>query len=111
MVQSVRPQDASGVYRRTIDATQPVDAATPQRTGGPTRARRADTVALSEQGLQLARALEAANAAPEVRAELVDQIKLSVADGTYRVAAGAIALRLLGSNDGEAAAPAAGAQG
>jgi flagellar biosynthesis anti-sigma factor FlgM len=60
--------------------------------------------------MQLARALEAAHAAPEVRAELVQQLKSSVSDGTYRVDAGQLAARMLAAEAAGGTASAEGAQ-
>ncbi len=110
MVQSVRPQDASSVYRRTLGGINPADATPPPRsTGAPARSRRVDSVALSDEAVLLARALEAAEQTPDVRADLVQGLRAAVDDGTYRVDAAQIAARLL-AGASESAAPADGAQ-
>jgi negative regulator of flagellin synthesis FlgM len=96
MVQSVRPQDASGIYRRTLGGVSGAEGAAPARSNGaPGRARRTDSVALSEQARLLARALEVVEEAPDARAELVTRLRAAVEDGTYRVDANQIAARLL----------------
>lgn len=111
MVQSVRPQDASGVYRRTLGGVDPAGVAAPQRSGGGAgRTRRADSVALSNQAVLLARALQAAEQTPDVRAELVQSLRTAVQDGTYSVDAGVIAARLLASAGSDSVAPADGVQ-
>ncbi len=98
MVQSVRPQDASGVYRRTLGEVGQTGAAAPSRsTGGAGRTRRSDSVALSEQARLLARSLEAAEGASDVRPELVEELRGQVNDGTYRVNVNQIAARMLQS--------------
>ncbi|MCC6238655.1 MAG: flagellar biosynthesis anti-sigma factor FlgM [Dehalococcoidia bacterium] len=95
MVQSVRPQDASGVYRRSLGEVGQAGGAAQTRTGGAVRARRSDSVALSEQARLLARTLEAAEAASDVRPELVESLRTRVNDGTYSVNANQIAARML----------------
>ncbi len=111
MVQSVRPQDASGIYRRTIGGINPADVAPAQRsTGGAPRVRRADTVALSEEAMLLARALEAAEHGPDVRTDLVQGLRAAVHDGTYRVDATQIAARMLAASASDAATAADGPQ-
>ncbi len=95
MVQSVRPQDASGVYRRALGEVAQAGGAMQSRAGGAARTRRADSVALSEQARLLARSLEAAEAASDVRPELVENLRSQVNDGTYRVNANQIAARML----------------
>lgn len=96
MVQSVRPQDASGVYRRTLgEVSQAGTSGQSRAAGGAGRTRRSDSVALSEQARLLARTLEAAEAASDVRPELVDELRTQVNDGTYRVNVNQIAARML----------------
>lgn len=105
MVQSIRPQDASGVYRRNLaGATAAEGASAPRGAAGAGRSRRTDSVALSSEALLLARSLQAAHAAPELREQLVAQLRASVQDGTYRVDARRIAGELLGQGGAPAAA-------
>ena len=54
-------------------------------------AAQADRLALSPEALTLARALEALRRVPEVREELVEQLRAAVAAGQYQVDPGAIA--------------------
>jgi flagellar biosynthesis anti-sigma factor FlgM len=97
MVQSIRPQDASGVYRRNLAGAAAVEGASTHRAanGSGTRTRRTDSVALSNEAVLLARSLQAAQGAPEVRDALVAHLRASVQDGTYRVDAQRIAGQLL----------------
>lgn len=112
MVQSIRPQDASGVYRRNLAGATAAEGTPAQRAanGGGGRTRRTDSVALSSEAVLLARSLQAAQGAPEIREELVAQLRASVQDGTYRVDAQRIAGQLLAaSREHEGATGAAGA--
>ena len=96
MVQSVRPQDASGVYRRTLgEVGQTAGPGQSRTSGGASRARRGDSVALSEQARLLARTLEATEAASDVRPALVEELRAQVNDGTYRLNVNQIAARML----------------
>lgn len=94
MVQAVRPQDASGIYQRSVGAAAEAEAVAPGRArpaseGG--RARRADAVALSEQAQALVRARQTVDEAPAVRESLVASLRQQVLDGSYPVDADAIA--------------------
>ena len=100
MVQPIRPQDASGIYRQQATATSRAAGAgnTPEAGGsrGAGRAgRRADHVELSSQAQEMQRALEAVNDQPEIRADRVTELRAQIADGTYRVDARTIAARLV----------------
>jgi len=100
MVQPIRPQDASGIYRRHV-----TDAAA---TGGPAsgadatrgadgagRGRRSDSVSLSSNAQSIRRVFDAINDGSDVRTDLVEQLQARIADGSYEVDARAIAERLL----------------
>ena len=100
MVQPIRPQDASGVYRQQAAATAGAKAAEGGTDAGQARAagrggRRADQVQLSSQAQELQRALDAVTAEPDVRAARVDALRQQVASGTYEVDARAIASRMV----------------
>ncbi|MFN8638336.1 MAG: flagellar biosynthesis anti-sigma factor FlgM [Dehalococcoidia bacterium] len=108
MVQSVRPQDASSVYRRTLGAVAPGEAAAASpRPATAARSRRTDSVALSDQAQLLARALDATTQATDTRAALVASLRASVQDGTYVANAGDTAAAMLAA---DAAEPIDGAQ-
>jgi negative regulator of flagellin synthesis FlgM len=113
MVQSIRPQDASGVYRRNLSGLGASEGApSPRAAAGSTRARRSDSVALSDEAQLLARSLHAAESVPDVRETLVAQLRASVQDGTYRVDARRIAQQLLAAaNEARDLAGAGGAEG
>jgi negative regulator of flagellin synthesis FlgM len=95
MVQSIRPQDASGIYRRNLAGAAAAEGAPQRAAGGSGRGRRTDSVALSSEAVLLARSLQAVQGSPEVRADLVAQLRASVQDGTYRIDAQRIAGQLL----------------
>lgn len=65
----------------------------PSRTDGPASQ---DKVSLSAQARDVQRAAEAAQAVPELRAELVEDLRRRIAAGTYHVPAEALADLLLG---------------
>ena len=56
---------------------------------------RSDRVDISSGAMQICRAHEAVESAPETRAELVARLQREVAEGTYRVDTRALAQRLL----------------
>ena len=58
----------------------------------------ASSVEISEQALEMARAHEAVQKAPDVRADRVAEIKKQVEDGTYSVPPEVLAARLLGGS-------------
>ncbi len=57
-----------------------------------------DTLEISDRARELARAHEAVEAAPDVRAEKVARIKQQVESGTYSVPAEELAKKLLGGS-------------
>lgn len=60
-----------------------------------------DSVEISERARELARAQQAVEAAPDVRADKVAELKQRIADGTYEVPAEALADKLLDINSGD----------
>ncbi|SRR5581483_4559242 len=56
-----------------------------------------DTLEVSARGRELAKAQEAVDAAPDVRADKVADIKKRIEDGTYNVPADVLARKLLGN--------------
>jgi flagellar biosynthesis anti-sigma factor FlgM len=57
-----------------------------------------DTVEISDQARELARARQAVDAAPEVRSDKVASIKKRIEDGTYSVSPELLARKLLQQN-------------
>jgi negative regulator of flagellin synthesis FlgM len=55
-----------------------------------------DTLEVSARGRELAKAQQAVDATPDVRADKVSDIKQRIADGTYHVSADVLARKLLG---------------
>ena len=101
MMQPIRPQDASNVYRqqaasttRAGGSTPPVggDASAPAGTRG---GRRIDRVTLSPEGLQLQRVLDAMGQVPDVREARVAALRQQIADGTYDRGIAEVAQRLV----------------
>ena len=93
MLQPIRPQDATGIYRQQISqAAQAAQAAEgPRAAGRGTAARRVDEVSVSERARELQRALQAADQHPDVRPDVVAQLRQAVESGTYQVDAAAVA--------------------
>lgn len=108
MVQPIRPHDASGIYRaQGATAGAPAEAAAGGR-GRAARARsagRTDSATFSPRALELARAQQAAAAAPELRAGRIAQVRADLQSGTYRLDPVAIARAMV---RGSAGAPAPG---
>ena len=59
-----------------------------------------DTVEISDRSRELARARQAVDAAPDVRADKVAEIKKRIEDGTYTVSPHLLAQKLLEGSDG-----------
>lgn len=89
MMQPIRPQDASSVYRQQAASTSRTPGATPPAgsedgaSGAARGGRRVDRVTLSPEGLQLQRVLDAMGEVPDVREERVAALRQQIADGTY----------------------------
>ena len=79
---SVRRNDRSGGETQKPDVQAP-----------------SDTVEISDQARELARARQAVDAAPEVRSDKVASIKKRIEDGTYSVSPELLARKLLQNND------------
>ena len=58
-----------------------------------------DSVQISDEARELAKARQAVDAAPEVRSEKVASIRKSIQDGTYSVSPELLARKLLASNN------------
>ncbi len=100
MVQPVRPQDVSGLYRQQAattsragapGASDPRDAA----AGGARGGRRSDQVMLSEEARQLRRVLDALDATPDERADRIAALREQIDAGTYDRGILQIATRLV----------------
>jgi flagellar biosynthesis anti-sigma factor FlgM len=59
-----------------------------------------DTLEISDGARELARARQAVDAAPDVRAEKVADIKKRIEDGTYTVSPHVLAQKILDESDG-----------
>jgi flagellar biosynthesis anti-sigma factor FlgM len=92
---------------RSVTSSQPLRPTTPP-TAGPAKGsagRTADEaqavgqpaarVEISARGRELNAALDAANAAPDVRTDKVNDVKQRIAQGTYAVNAEVVARRIL----------------
>jgi negative regulator of flagellin synthesis FlgM len=86
MVQPIRPNDASGIYRQQVGQAEAAEAAAQaRRAGGASAGQRADRVTLSEGAREFARIMDAVKAAPDTRAERVDALRDRIAAGQYEV--------------------------
>lgn len=97
MVEPIRPQDATGVYQRQVEATGGAMRTTPGRgtTAAGGTGRRADSVTLSEQARRLQRVLTVVSGLPDVRNERIAELRARLASGDYRVDADEIARRMV----------------
>lgn len=101
MMQPIRPQDASNVYRQQAASTTRAGGATPPVGGEPgdqsaaRSARRIDRVTLSSEGLQLQRVLDSLAQVPDVREERVAALRQQIADGTYDRGLDEVAARIV----------------
>ena|SRR6185503_3820255 len=103
MMQPIRPQDASSIYRQQAASTTRAGGSTPAAgadgnspAGGGTRSgRRIDRVQLSPEGLQLQRVLDAMSQLPDVREARIAALQQQIADGTYDRGITEVAQRLI----------------
>jgi len=102
MMQPIRPQDASNVYRQQATSTAraarnaPADGTDAAGgAGGARNGRRIDRVQLSEEGLQLQRVLDAMAEVPDVREARIAALRQQIEDGTYDRGITQIAQRLI----------------
>ena len=100
MIEPVRPQDASGIYRRSIARSAEAAELTASARRRAAGTFRSDEITLSVQARDLRGALAAVAAQPETRAELVAALRQELADGTYRPDPAAIARRVLADRGG-----------
>jgi negative regulator of flagellin synthesis FlgM len=95
-------QDAARTYIQNAEITRSnaAVAGAPQapQTQRPHQASKADSVTLSASARLLAAAREAVQAAPDVRADKVADIKQRLGDGTYTVNASVLARKMLKGN-------------
>ena len=97
MVEPIRPQDATGVYQRQVEAAGGAMRANPgRRTSAPGgNGQRADSVTLSERAQGLQRALAVVTGLPDVRNDRIAELRARLASGDYRVDADEIARRMV----------------
>ncbi|MEZ4502189.1 MAG: flagellar biosynthesis anti-sigma factor FlgM [Dehalococcoidia bacterium] len=100
MVQPIRPQDASGIYRRHLSDAAPAGGPASGVDGdrsaeGVTRGRRSDSVSLSANAQSIRRVFDAINGGSDVRTDLVERLQAQIANGSYEIDADSIARRLL----------------
>ncbi len=83
--------------RKQAEGAQPLERVTPERRDGAAaeRARGGDQAALSDRARQLARARQALESAPDVRAERVQSIREQIEKGIYEIPYKSLAARLL----------------
>lgn len=72
----------------------------PERDDDPSRALGGDTVKVSQDALLLTEARRTAQNAPDVRTEKVEELRIKVADGTYKPDSRLIASALLREEPG-----------
>jgi flagellar biosynthesis anti-sigma factor FlgM len=99
-IQPIRPQDASGIYRRNVIATggtpggqQATDRA--QGDAAARGARRVDSVSLSGQAQELRRVLAAIRELPDIRDARITYIREQLANGVYSRDVANIAERMI----------------
>ena len=102
MIQPVRPQDASGVYGKQINAdpAQGADAAQSARRAGRGGdphgpAGRTDQVEISNRAREFSRMLRSVTDGPELREANVEAARARLASGEYEINAADIARALV----------------
>lgn len=88
---------AQQAYGKEIEAAKPPEV--PKEEANPGAVQKAgDTVSLSQSARDIRLAEEAVEAAPEVRENVVQDLKKEVDNGTYKVDSNQIADKMVGSN-------------
>ena len=95
MIQPIRPNDATGVYRRMAGSVDGAPGAVGENAGGATSAVRRDQVTISDQAQTLRRLIEQVKAQPELREERVAELRAQIAAGEYQVDGDALAALLV----------------
>jgi negative regulator of flagellin synthesis FlgM len=104
-IDKVGANEAARTYVQNLDASR---TAAPAKQADKARhhhqqhgsAPKADSVTLSDSARSLAAARQAVEAAPDVRAEKVADIKQKVTDGTYTVSAKVLARKMVDAAKG-----------
>jgi len=99
-IQPIRPQDASGIYRRNVVATGGTPNGVPltdrsQGDAGARGARRTDSVSLSGEAQELRRVLSAIRDLPDTREARITHIREQLANGVYSRDVANIAERMI----------------
>lgn len=98
MVQPIRPQDVTNVYRQQAASNARAgraDAEGSAGAGARALARRSDRVQLSDEALQLRRVLDSIAEHPELREERIAELRTQIEGGTYDRGFTQVASRLL----------------
>jgi flagellar biosynthesis anti-sigma factor FlgM len=100
MVQPIRPQDVSNVYRQQAASTSraggqnaPGNEDASVNAGG--RGRRSDQVSLSDEAQQLRRVLASISELPDVREQRVAFLREQIENGTYDRGIAEVAARMV----------------
>lgn len=95
MIQPIRPNDATGVYRRMAGSVDGGAGAAAENAGGASSTVRRDRVTISDQAQTLRRLIEQVKAQPELREERVAELRAQIAAGEYQVDGDALAALLV----------------
>ena len=97
MVQPIRPQDVTNVYRQQAASTARTASAGAGGTGANPRAAvlRSDRVQLSDEPVPLRRVLDSIAEHPELREERIAELRSQIDAGTYDRGFTQVANRLL----------------
>lgn len=97
MVQPIRPQDVTSVYRQQAASTSRAGQPGADGTGAGPRAagRRSDRVQLSDEAVQLRRVLDSIAEHPELREQRIAELRAQIDSGTYDRGFTQVASRLL----------------
>ena len=86
-------------YAKEIEATKPPEVNVNKEENSVGAVKKAgDTVSLSQDARDIQLAKDAVEAAPEVREEVVQDLKKEVDNGTYKINSNDIADKMVGSN-------------
>ncbi|MEE8336846.1 MAG: flagellar biosynthesis anti-sigma factor FlgM [Dehalococcoidia bacterium] len=95
MIQPIRPNDATGVYRRMAGSVDGGVGAAGENAGGASSAVRRDQVTISDQAQALRRLIDKVQAQPELREARVAELRAQIAAGEYQVDGDALAALLV----------------
>jgi negative regulator of flagellin synthesis FlgM len=85
-------------FQKSENLNQTSDKAVDKQAAATTTAAASETVDISSRAKDIQLAQTAINSAPEIRADKVQELKTQIAQGTYEVNSGKVAMKMVGES-------------